>query len=65
MEIFTLLETLEDILERSKSVPFTEKAIVDKEEMLRALKNEISVCKKLEEEMVKCCEEVCERLGFE
>ena len=34
MEIFTLLETLEDIMERSKSVPFTEKGIVDKEEVL-------------------------------
>ena len=38
MEIFTLLETLEDILERSKSVPFTEKAIVDKEEILEIIK---------------------------
>jgi len=27
MEIFTLLETLEDILEKSKTVPFTEKSI--------------------------------------
>ena len=39
MEIFTLLETLEDILERSKSVPFTEKAIVDKEEVLEIIKD--------------------------
>ena len=31
MEIFTLLETLEDILERGKSVPFTTKSIIDKE----------------------------------
>jgi hypothetical protein len=30
MEIYTLLETLEDIVEKSKSVPFTEKTIVDK-----------------------------------
>ncbi len=34
MEIFTLLETLEDIIERSKSVPFTGKGIVNKEEIL-------------------------------
>ena len=34
MEIFTLLDTLEDILDKSKHVPFTEKGIVDKEEML-------------------------------
>ena len=27
MEIFTLLEALEDILERSKTVPFTDKGI--------------------------------------
>ena len=39
MEIFTLLETLEGILERSKSVPFTEKAIVDKEEVLEIIKD--------------------------
>lgn len=39
MEIFTLLEALEDILERSKSVPFTEKSIVDKEEVLEIIKD--------------------------
>jgi vacuolar-type H+-ATPase subunit H len=38
MEIFTLLETLEDILERSKGVPFSGKAIVDKEELLEIIK---------------------------
>ena len=38
MEIFTLLETLEDILEKSKSLPFTAKAVVDKEEMLDIIK---------------------------
>ena len=38
MEIFTLLETLEDILEKSKSVPFTSKSIVDKEEILELIK---------------------------
>ena len=34
MEIFTLLETLEDILERSRTLPFTEKVITDKTEIL-------------------------------
>ena len=34
MEIFTLLETLEELLENSRNVPFTDKGIVDKEEML-------------------------------
>ena len=38
MEIFTLLETLEDILERGKSVPFTTKTIIDKEELLEVVK---------------------------
>ena len=38
MEIFTLLETLEECLERSKSIPFTQKGIVDKEEILDIIK---------------------------
>ena len=38
MEIFTLLETLEEMLETGKTIPFTEKGIVDKEEMLEIIK---------------------------
>ena len=38
MEIFTLLETLEDILEKSKTLPFTEKSIIAKEEFLDIIK---------------------------
>ena len=38
MEIFTLLEALEDILERSKTLPFTEKAVIDKEEFFEIIK---------------------------
>jgi len=38
MEIFTLLETLEDILENSRNLPFTAKTMVDKEEMLEIIK---------------------------
>ncbi len=38
MEIFTLLETLEDIMEKSRSVPFSNKCIVDKEEILDIIK---------------------------
>ena len=34
MEIFTLLETLEDMLEKSRNVPFSGKCVVDKEEIL-------------------------------
>lgn len=38
MEIFTLLEELEDILEGCKSVPFSGKSVVDKEEILEIIK---------------------------
>ena len=38
MEIFTLLEALEDIMEKSKGIPFTEKAIVEKDEILEIIK---------------------------
>ena len=33
MEIFTLLETLEECLERAKKVPFTQKVIIDTDEV--------------------------------
>ena len=38
MEIFTLLEALEDIFERSRKVPFTDKGIVSKNEILDIIK---------------------------
>lgn len=38
MEIFTLLDTLEEIIENSRNVPFTSKGIVDKEEILDIIK---------------------------
>ena len=38
MEIFTLLETLEDLLEKSRNMPFSSKCIVDKEEVLDIIK---------------------------
>ena len=34
MEIFTLLEELEEIIERSKTVPFTNKGLVEKEDII-------------------------------
>lgn len=37
MEIFTLLENIEDILEKSKNVPFSNKTMVDKEEILEII----------------------------
>ena len=45
MEIFTLLETLEDILERSRTLPFTEKVITDKNEILEFWQNRKPVFK--------------------
>ena len=37
MEIFTILESIEDILEKSKGVPFSNKVLVDKEENLEQI----------------------------
>ena len=39
MEIFTLLEALEEILDKSKSVPFTDKSIVEKNQILNIIKD--------------------------
>ena len=38
MEIFTLLETLEEALEKSKTLPLVGKSLVDKEEFLDIIK---------------------------
>ena len=38
MEIFTLLETLEDLLENSRGVPFSTKVIVNKDDILDLIK---------------------------
>lgn len=38
MEIFTLLEALEDILERSKNLPFSDRVLVERSEMLDLIK---------------------------
>ena len=38
MEIFTLLETLEDIMEKSRNVPFSTKCVVDRDEILEIVK---------------------------
>ena len=38
MEIFTLLETLEELIENSRAVPFRNKGIVNKEELLDLIK---------------------------
>ena len=38
MEIFTLLESLEEMLENSKTIPVVNKGLIDKEEMLEIIK---------------------------
>ncbi len=38
MEILTVLETLEDLIERSSGVPFSSKCLVDREEVLEIVK---------------------------
>ena len=38
MEIFTLLDTLEDLIESAKKVPFSEKAIIERDEFLDLIK---------------------------
>ena len=38
MEILSILETLEDLVEKTVSVPFTGKCLVDKEEILEIVK---------------------------
>lgn len=38
MEIFTLLETLEELVENSRAVPFSGKCMVDREEILDIIK---------------------------
>ena len=39
MEIFTLLEALEDMLDKSRKIPFSSKCIVSKEEILDIIKD--------------------------
>lgn len=48
MEIYTLLETLEDLLERSKNLPFSDKVLVDRNEILDLIKE---IIEKLPDEL--------------
>jgi len=64
MEIFTLLEALEDLLERSKTVPFTDKSVVSKNEILDIIKeirlklpDEIKQAKWIKEERERIIQE--------
>ena len=38
MEIFQLLDNLEDLIENSKKVPLSDKSMIDKDEILEVLK---------------------------
>ncbi len=38
MEIFTLLETLEDLIENSKKIPFSDKCVLEQKEILDLIK---------------------------
>ena len=38
MEILSILEALEDVIEKSVTMPFTSKSLVDKEELLELIK---------------------------
>lgn len=64
MEIFTLLETLEDIMERSRTIPFTDKGIVEKDEVLEIIKeirlklpDELKQAKWIKEERTRILQE--------
>ena len=64
MEIFTLLETLEDILERSKGIPLLGKSMVEKDELLEIIKeirlklpDELKQAKWVKEERQRIIEE--------
>jgi len=64
MEIFTLLEALEEMLEVSRGIPFSNKGIIDKEEMLEIIKeirlklpDELKQAKWVKEERQRILEE--------
>ena len=68
MEIFTLLETLEEALENSKTIPFSGKSVVDKEEFLDIIKeiriklpDELKQAKWVKEERGRILEEARKR----
>lgn len=64
MEIFTLLETLEELIENSKKVPFTDKCVVEREvvfdlikEIRLKLPDELKQAKWVKEERDRIMEE--------
>ena len=64
MEIFTLLETLEEMIENSKKVPFTDKCIVEREDIFDIVKeirlklpDELKQAKWVKEERSRIMEE--------
>lgn len=64
MEIFTLLETLEDLIENSKRVPLSEKCIIEQDDVLDLIKeirlklpDELKQAKWVKEERERILEE--------
>ena len=64
MEIFTCLENLEDKLENSKGVPFTNKVVVNKEELIEIIQeirlklpDELKQAKWIKEERTRILQE--------
>ena len=64
MEIFTLLETIEELLENSKGLPFSNKCMVDKDEILDIVReirlklpDELKQAKWVKEERTRIIEE--------
>ena len=64
MEIYTIIDSLEDILEKSKKVPFTDKIITEKEQLLDLIKeirlnmpDELKQAKWIKEERERIIEE--------
>ena len=71
MEIFTYLENIEDALEKAKGVPFTSKAIVDKEKIIEIIQeirlklpDELKQAKWIKEERERILQESLKWVGL-
>ena len=64
MEIFELLESLEDIIERSRNLPFSAKGIVDKDEILDLIKEIRLKHLRKQRKKINYCNN-CTKVGFD
>lgn len=67
MEIFTLLDTLKDLIENSKSIPFSDKAVVQRQQLLDIIReiylklpDELKTAKWIKEERDRIIQEAHE-----